>query len=395
MEEVIIQIDKKIVDVFAKFIDKGLERLSASIMVLMTIFAIFDLYIAMTSEIADFKSAIKVLGKKVIGYGFWFAVVGNYSKIITAIFDVSVNISNAFGEASSGTAILSIDKIAGEGFSIITKIMTVVIEFLGPSNIHYFFFYLIVFIIAFFFFLNAITSLVIAKIQFRLISGLGLILLVFVTLEFTKEIGMKAIQAIIHAALDIVVVYSIMNIAIFFILKEIPVPEITPDNNHIVDMTIFLLIFSTLMYMASQYKQITSMIMFGHGSLSGAGLGSSIASGITKVTTGIIVTIAAIYTGGGALAGAGAGAGTATGAGAGASAGTGSKIGEIFKGGIEGFKKSKGMRDTTRNVGNILDEGTRRVTGAGERPGRMSGNTSDLFNRFKKKKKNDSDEEET
>lgn len=388
-----LKFDEKIINVVFKYLDTGMEKFASSVIVMMSIFAIFDLWISLTSELTDFGRALKTLGRKVIGYGFWFAVVKNYSAITDAIFISFTNIGRLFGGEpgthGAVTEFLSVDKIAGEGFDTLGKILELALDFNTFFDIKFFLFYIIIFVVCFFFLIFAIGNLVIAIIQFKFIAGLGLIILVLINLEFTRDIGMRVIHGIIHAALNLAVITALLNITFFLILKEIPIPSVTKQNNALMDMLVWSFLFITLTYMSANSDKITNLIMHGHGGFSGTGLGQAVASSIAQATTVAVVTVGTLLTAG--TAAVGGAAATKTGAASG-----GSKISEIFKGavkgGADGFRKSKKARDTISNVGNIASEATTKATGNQGTSGKIRKNASDIFNRFKKKKKDEEDE---
>ena len=54
-----LKFDEKIINVVFKYLDTGMEKFASSVIVMMSIFAIFDLWISLTSELTDFGRALK------------------------------------------------------------------------------------------------------------------------------------------------------------------------------------------------------------------------------------------------------------------------------------------------------------------------------------------------
>lgn len=383
------QIDEKVIDVFSKYIDKGIEKLGGDVLVIMSIFAIFDMWIALTSAMTSTVEAFKVLTRKILAYGFWFALLKNYSILTNSLYIVFTNIGKAFYSDGTSEATLSVDKLIGEGFSQIGKILKAAISFNLLNSLGWNLFYLAIYVLCFIFLTKSITELVISIIQFRLISGVSLIVLGFVTLEFTKDVGFKAITGLIYAGMKIVVIYSLLTIG-FGVIGEFPVPEIKPALNLVHDLASWTVLFVTITYLASESDTIVNLIMNGHAGLNGMGLGTHIASGIQTLATTAAVVVGTVMTvGAGAAAGAAAAGGSAAG---GTTAGaTGSKISEIFRGtmqgAMDGYKKSKTARDIINNTGHVGSETVSKMTG-----GKSNTNWRGVNFNFRKKK--DDGEEE-
>lgn len=387
-----LQIDEKIIDVFSKHIEAGISKFGTDVLIIASIFAVFDLWIALMSTMSNMTEGLKVLGRKVIAYGFWFALLKNYSTLTEAIFNSFTGIGSAFipnGEGGAGL-VNGVDKIANEGFAKIGEILKGAMLFSGISGFGWFLFYFIIFIIAFIFLTKAISELVVSIIQFRLVAGISLILYGFATLEFTKDIASKAITAILHVGLKITIIIATFSIG-FTILDSIPMPKILVDMNYPLDMIIWVALFTVITYIASESSNITNIIMNGSGGMSGAGLGTHIANGILTTTT-IITTIVAVAATAGTAAVAGAGAASSASTG-------GSKIAEVFKGTMqgakEGFEKSKTLRNGIKIGGNAVSKTVAKMTGGtSNSKDNNNSNLKDMFSKNKNSSPEDENDEE-
>lgn len=360
------------IQVFATLLNDGLSNLAVIVLVILSLMAGIDFVIAYIFEYSDnFSNIMKTFFNKIIRYGIFIVIAKSYPLIIDEITKLMFNIGYFFfpdGKVQSGT--VGFPDFDGIYKTLLGGVLKLEQErnSLGYTEIGKQLVYLILIILAILCIFLIIKEIIVSYVEFRLVSAIGVILLPFNVLEFTKSIGGKLWNALFNAGARIMIAVSLTGICLKLLETNIysgsDGGELSIGNG-----IAWIFMMGLCAYLISCSKELSSMLVNGTGSGNASAFGTALGMAVNTATGAV----------GGAVVGVSAMKGAIN---QGKSAAAGGKgIGGVLKAMRKGAKDGASVARNTRmaKIGRKVSGGLKNTAAYGTGQRSLSNLASDIW----------------